>query len=382
MMDKDFPTILQWIETENLITAQEESWKRIDQQQDQQQGPPVTVPGGLTQAHLAPIAARLWKSVLSWIAFHPDEVSSLVDTNGQTALHHACLFKAPAYIVQNLLYAAPEAAAVANHDGELPIHWAIRVSAPNEIILLLLEAYPPSGIIADHSGLSPLDLVWDRNFEQLEKITSNHQLEQNRAWQRLMTFLQFNQYSGGITTTTTTTHQQQHQQQHTKFRTLHATMYAVASSQGTCPAFISFVRFVMRRYSEQALQRDEHGDTPLLVALSKKPHRSNHAYFTIMIQELLTMCPRLIRLQNRRGRCPLVVALANGHSWEHGVRALFQAEPRSIHEVDPVTRFYPSVLAATVQRDDDDDEIMRQHQLDTMYHLFRLDPSALLVVNG
>ena len=62
--------------------------------------------GGLTSEHLDLIASRNWKAVLSWIAFHADEVSTLVDHEGQTALHHACLFRAPLDVIEAMIFAA------------------------------------------------------------------------------------------------------------------------------------------------------------------------------------------------------------------------------------------------------------------------------------
>lgn len=123
--------------------------------------------GQLTREHVEPIALRQWKKVLSWIAFHPDEVSSFADHRRQTVLHHACLFRAPSHVIESILLAAPELASVTNIDGEPAIQWAVRLSLPNEVMKLLLKADPVAGFIRDKDGNTALSLIWERHQETI-----------------------------------------------------------------------------------------------------------------------------------------------------------------------------------------------------------------------
>jgi hypothetical protein len=123
--------------------------------------------GQLTREHVEPIALRQWKKLLSWIAFHPDEVASFTDHRRQTVLHHACLFRAPSHVIESILLAAPELASITNIDGELAIHWAVRLSLPNEVMKLLLKADPVAGFIRDKDGNTALSLIWERHQETI-----------------------------------------------------------------------------------------------------------------------------------------------------------------------------------------------------------------------
>lgn len=117
----------------------------------------------LNKIHLDMISSRKWKELLAWIVFYPNELL-YVDKRNQTVLHYACLFRAPAQIVQMLLYSQPELACIRNVDNEIPLHWAIRLSAPNEIIKLLLSAHPSSACcMKDIDGNTGLSMVWERN---------------------------------------------------------------------------------------------------------------------------------------------------------------------------------------------------------------------------
>ena len=125
--------------------------------------------GQLTREHIEPIALRQWKKVLSWIAFHPDEVASFADHRRQTVLHHACLFRAPSHVIESILLAAPELASVTNTDGEPAIQWAVRLGLPNEVMKLLLKADPVAGFIRDKDGNTALSLIWERHQETIPR---------------------------------------------------------------------------------------------------------------------------------------------------------------------------------------------------------------------
>ncbi|KAL7576610.1 hypothetical protein ACA910_005549 [Epithemia clementina (nom. ined.)] len=159
------------------------------QQEEPHEQPPQLV---LSTDHVDLIAKRQWKDVLAWIVFSSStSYCCRLDRKGHSILHHACLFRAPAEIIQVLLWRAPELAAIANPDGEVPLHWAIRLSAPNEHIETLLAACPETGTWAkDKEGLTPLTLLWDRHRESILETwwTDRHRIQSSHAWKRIMLF--------------------------------------------------------------------------------------------------------------------------------------------------------------------------------------------------
>lgn len=345
----------------------------------------------LTREHLYPITERKWKTVLSWAAFHPDQVSSCLDSKGQNALHHACLFKAPADVIGALLFASPESASVSNADGELPIHWAVRVEAPDEVLKLLLEACPNTGVAPDNNGHSALSLLWDRHQKTLRHIVAtsaaaskaNAGKEGNEAdelfvgtkgkgWRRLMLLLRAFQY---CTTSSDVP-------KGFKFRPLHAAVRCA------CP--LSFVEFILTCQPSSIKERDEFGQLPLAIAVSS-PFFNSQQQSRDTIQHLLRRYSNAARLADFSGRYPLTLALTHGKTWESGVEDLFHGYPQSVSIRDPSTNMFPFMIAATPRRMDfetkcaedsaDAKDAMKfiiEH-VDTIFRLLLADPECVRV---
>lgn len=379
----------------------------------------------LSQDHIETIASRNWKSVLAWITFHPDELRWGMDRKHQTALHHACLFRAPTHVLDMMLYQAPELAHVQNEDGEIALHWAVRVGAPNQVIELLLSAHPTSGILAkDKEGNTPLSLLWERHQDQLEKEL-DHDLQQRTEWKRLEMLLRY--YHNYINSSTTNAAAASNcagsivvdtDFTETSFRPLHL----VAS----CPCPPSLFRLVYRCYSDSIKDCDDEGRLPLACACldasanlwggshddsnartnnyrnSSSNHNTTHesdAPAFSKVQFLVTVYPAAARKRDYHGRIPLFWALESGITWEEGVSELLAAYPKSVLLRDPQTFLLPFQLGAAAvplgrrfcrvrQRLLRNDEETKNHlqparqgrrtartaSLSTVYRLLRSDP--------
>jgi len=130
--------------------------------------PPASVIQALTQAY-------------------PDAVFWPDKTKGMTPLHYACRFKASKEVVQILIDAAQRsdnvshakhlpppqwASAICSFPckrGRTPLWYALRYDAPDGIMELLLVHYPLAGIMVDHMEESPLKYIWDRTITKLGK---------------------------------------------------------------------------------------------------------------------------------------------------------------------------------------------------------------------
>mmetsp|Transcript_25188 Transcript_25188/g.33430 ORF Transcript_25188/g.33430 Transcript_25188/m.33430 type:complete len:405 (-) Transcript_25188:379-1593(-) len=300
---------------------------------------PSHIRGGLTHALISPIVNREWDTVISWAAFHPDQVSSLLDNEGQSALHQACLFMAPAHVVEALLYASPESASVASIHGELPLHWAVRLSAPDHVLCLLLSANPFGGLVPDRAGRTPVSIIWDRHEKNLSGMcvdaglsadvlkSLNRKLTKGSGWRKMMLLLRA-AYNGTVTPEPPGGRE---------FRPIHA----VAGTD--CP--ISLLQTILRLHESRVRETDERGMTPLAVAVES--HVFDPLYSGAVIAEILRYYPEAASVPHPvDGRLPLVSAISSGKTWDGGVRMLFNAEPWVISNRDRVSGLYPFMLAA------------------------------------
>jgi hypothetical protein len=279
--------------------------------------------GGLTQDHLEPIAVRNWKRVLSWIAFEPDQITELADREGQTALHHACLFRAPANVVEAMLYASPELASARNDQGELALHWAVRLALPMEILKALLTANPSGGFTLDKEGHSPLSLLWDRHDDtlmQIYRVFGKERVLSSPQWKRIMLVVKSDS---------------------DQERDLHA----IASTP--CPS--SLLRFAAVACKEDISVKDANGRLPLALCATSCAVDEETAWISVTI--LLDIYPQAAGIPDASGLLPLHLAIEKNRTWEGGVKALWRAEPRSLCTRDPSTKLYPFMLAASADSD-------------------------------
>ena len=296
------------------------------------------VRGGLTSAHLDPFASRNWKSVLSWIAFHPDEVSTLVDREGHTSLHQACLFRAPLDVIGAMIFAASELASFHNDVGELPLHWAVRLTLSLDVLTILLEAYPRSGFAEDNEGITPLSLLWDRHDDALvdaHRVYGRERVTSSITWKRMMLLV------GGFVG----------ESDHAGFP-LHAIVQTPCES--------SFLMFATQVCRDEMCQCDPRGCLPLHLACD-----APNACHSLSI--VLSAYPGAACVADAEGRLPLEIAIASGKKWEDGVEMIFLANPAAVLHQDPNTHLYPFMQGAT----------LADPCLSTIYALLRANPDLM-----
>mmetsp|Transcript_3513 Transcript_3513/g.5871 ORF Transcript_3513/g.5871 Transcript_3513/m.5871 type:complete len:340 (+) Transcript_3513:81-1100(+) len=310
-----------------------------DDDDDEEEDSP-SLRGGLTSLHLDPIASRNWKSVLSWIAFHPDEVATLVDREGQTSLHHACLFRAPLNVVEAMLFAAPELATVPNDEGELALHWAVRLSLPLQVLTILLTANPTSGFVKDQRGQTPLSLLWDRHEATLVdvyRIYGRERVTSFPGWKRIMMLVEaYAKNDANI-----------------EQYPLHAIV--------KCPCEASFLRFATQMLHDETDRRDTKENLPLHLACSAPLDVD-------LLSIVLNANPDASSLVDGKEQLPLHLAIASGKGWQEGVEIIFNANPASLGHVDSEHRLYPFMLAG----------VSDQACNSTIYALLRANPEYVM----
>jgi len=150
-------------------------------------------------------------------------------------------------------------------------------------------------------------------------------------------------------TTTTTNHKEEEEDcLKEEWHLLHA---AVSLGAIGCPK--QAFDMTLAKHPHAVFQRDSHGRLPLHIAVGpcqwrwpklKRAYKPREGY---VIDALLLRHREAARIPDPHdGRMPLHLALANGHTWEGGVEALFGAAPEYISVEDPVTGLVPFLLAA------------------------------------
>ena len=348
----------------------------------------------LTQAHIDPIALRKWKEVIAWITFHPEDLL-LVDKKKQSVLHHCCLFRAPAVVIEMILFQAPELVSKKNQDGEIPLNWAVRLSAPNEVLQLLLSVDPALGCISkDKQGNTALSLIWERHGDILLEMWWNEgkeQITEYHWWKRILYLLEC--YHNANMSSESHTHSlksdsvdNNHIDDNIKspFLELHA-----ATKCPGCP--VSLFQLMLKVYGSQIRQKDENGRLPLTVACLDAVNNRSSGVLT-KIQLLLSEYPEAVDVIDNYLRLPIFVALESGIVMDEGIADLLQASPRCLQLFDPVTNLAPFLVAASgsqvrQHRTSDTYAIQNSYSsepasvetrsLNTIYSLLRADPSQL-----
>jgi len=341
----------------------------------------------LSKYHVDLIAKRKWKEILAWIVFHPDELVSL-DKTGQSFLHHACLFRAPAEVIQMILWQAPELASVPNQDGEVPLHWAIRLSAPNEHIASILQASPTCGTeMKDKEGYSPLSLLWDRHRQDIMEMywTDRTQVQTLYAWKPIMLFFPCSNNNNNNNSNTASEEGLE--------TPLHVAC-RLDCPPGLFPLFLEI-------FANHILQPDHIGRLPLHIAcLDARVNRRPCEVKTKIQMLLLTSSAAGIQScarKDHQGRLPFHYALQTGVTWLEGLKELFDASPRLLNERDPITLLYPFLLAAAHAEEHGESQsnstistnshlnggksqVPRSYpskSLNTIYKILRMDPSLV-----
>jgi len=169
------------------------------------------------------------------------------------------------------------------------------------------------------------------------------------------------------------------------------------------------LNMAVRMYPDELTEKDENGDTPLSILLSRhKPCKSMYGWGRSddireqdvreiesmdIIQTVLWADPDAAALPSSNGRLPLHLAIDQGLHWIDGIQDIFMAYPNAVSIRDPITRLFPFMHASMKHSDAQldtctqkgnprsEDELQvslePDHILTTAYELLRSNPANL-----
>jgi Ankyrin repeats (3 copies) len=363
-----------------------------------------------------------WNGAIARIKEYPAECRA-VGVQGRTPLHVACDHDAPALVIEALMKAYPEASlsvgtsnmnplhitcsshrasadivrilletsslgkqmsSMRDVDGDTPLHAACRCGAPIEVLKLLLTSDPDAVHERDYEGLTPLLRLWVRYFVILgdnfvDNVDGPHDLngDLGDAWRKTELLLRC-AYLGSVNLDSSSSK---------VFRPMHA------AAAIDCPRPV--VRLATIIHKEHLAQRDENGNTPLLIAASTPVYKvrdlSDDGYMLedrihgddkdeemayeedadtsqpSVIEILMDALPGAAAICDLKGNLALNLAIASGKRWHQGVQAILAGYPDALNREDSSNGFIPFLQASVIQRPD----------TGTIFELLRRDPALL-----
>jgi len=140
----------------------------------------VSYKDSATELFLA-IQGMEWRDAFDIIASDPKQVRTWVNNNSgaesttfnswrRLPLHEACMRRAPAWLVSELLSAFPESSSLTTNSLEYPLHLAVDKGCAPEVVNLIIVANWNVIVAQDHAGRTPLDII---DHAELLKIEGN-----------------------------------------------------------------------------------------------------------------------------------------------------------------------------------------------------------------
>jgi len=112
-----------------------------------------------------------WRDAFDIISSDPKQVRTWVNNSGtgnttlnlsswrRLPIHEACMRRAPAWLVSELLTKFPESSSLTTNLGEYPLHLAVDKACSPEVVNLIIVANWSAIVAQDHTGRTPIDII-------------------------------------------------------------------------------------------------------------------------------------------------------------------------------------------------------------------------------
>jgi hypothetical protein len=341
-----------------------------------------------------------WSRVVQHARSEPQDADFLEGHWHETPLYLACQHDPPVEALEAVIAAHPQSVQIASTENrDLPIHIACRYQADTPILEALLKDYPKTALEATKWGLTPIMTLWDfRANERKNNATTVPPNDDDDFWNKVFVILRAaarshsmnrdhfdgiycimvnsedSEYSDIDNSKKTSPVLAAGQEERVFF--VHAAV--LLGAQG-CP--IEVLSYVMETYPKQVFQRDQRGHLPLHVAIQKVSWSKNKKWRLKPKEKPFLTCllkayPESARerIYGDHDRYPLHSAVANGHTWSHGVQDIFLAAPEVLIVSDPFTGLFPFQLAGVPITEEKACDI---DKLETVYQLLKARPDVI-----
>jgi len=297
------------------------------------------------------IRQREWPSAVCRIISHPWD-AKYKTSNRSTALHHACLYRAPYDLVIRLVQACPRLIHAQDSQGWTPLHVALLYAADEHVILLLIQlgganstsatyissplhlacrhgastrvlqallmACPALAVGTNESGTRPANLLWfafrKRHPQDTARDGDDEALQDFLHRLALLVHAAHGQTLPSDERTVVSLHQVIQ-----LFSDLHHLM-----------------ALLIQRNPTECARPDHDGNLPLHHFV----HLTEHCHSILDL--LLQAFPSAAAMPDPTGRLPIHVALQSGWTWKTGIAGLVQAHPESLEQPNRSTKLYPA----------------------------------------
>lgn len=332
---------------------------------------------------------------------------TLQDNEGLTALHWALRKPGQYWVTEQILDVSPESAAIRDIRGEVPLHVYCRGNVKSLRLLSKILICYPAGVLEENQfGVTPLQILWNEFAKTDASQLSEGFLLRDSSTTSATVSPQPLIMDDVVTTFTSrvkmlllvaTTGTLELHAPKTPAERKWSMLNAAAQIGQKCPSalfeFFLFFHFghpmkcdeegmlpihiiagsapqrdelgetymkkVLRNFSESASVADRNGMIPLHIAAAQKDGNGS------ILRALIAAYPEGARMVDKSGRLPIHHAIRNGQRWKDNMQILFDAYPLSLTTPDKNTGLYPFMLAACSD----------SCSFDVTFHLLRADPS-------
>lgn len=340
-----------------------------------------------------------WPRVVQHARSEPQDANFLEGHWHETPLYLTCQLDAPVDALRAVIEAYPESVQIASRENhDLPIHLACRYQADTEILEALLKDYPETATETTKWGKTPIMTLWDFRKNEMTNASAVQLNDDDDFWKKVFVLLRAAARSHSMNSDqcdgidcskmddTGSNIPDVHgskinssvpsAEQEERFFFVHA---AVSLGSKGCP--IEVLSHAIEKHPKEVLQRDQRGHLPLHILIQKiswSKHRRRRlkpkekSFLTCLLKSHPGSARE--RIYDDHNRYPLHSALANGHTWSHGVANIFLAAPEVLMVRDPSTGLFPFQLAGVPITED---TAFDMDNLETVYQLLRARPDVI-----
>lgn len=269
------------------------------------------------------------------IQANPRSVFSIND-NGSYPLHFVGKSAIDTDAVKLLIEANRGAVYAQDETGCTPLACAVRAKVNAKVVKVFLDAFAGAATQVDDRNVTPIDTAWRMLFIQAQKshgknldlqLLPLHLMKKplKTLWRTVDMLLKAG-YQDACKKSGIKI----------KWRVMHAA--------AECTSQVELIQMLLMMNEKQIRLRDEKGNLPLHIAAASEKNTTSMFAENVRksIDVLLVAYPKAASIVDRRKRLPIFTAIESGKTWHSGIKSIHQAENRASRMQDPKSNFFVS----------------------------------------